>query len=682
MKSRPISNGASVLWVCALCALYDLCDLCDFGVRSARLGDYSAIGQVTNADYFNLTGSQGISELCAWIKNPVYSFVCPRETAGNYTVGPKNSALCAEGVDVAMSSSEFGNVSVSFGKDELESFRSVNVNNPEEYVYALPLSRYAAPNVLYDGAQVSLLFPEGAGGFASLPSNIFNCFNASAASLRDYYGVEDSLQGSESTAQGSVMFVGTGDRSVNPYAINEYLSLQGLVPNVPLQFSEWGPPNNASQCFEPDVDCAEQMLDTQTQQAFAPQAITFYTPTVNILHQALNGTIDPSVANKYLVMAGYSESEAKDLMDNVDPKNHDHKIAAKKILEQYVLEFFTNTTDSKVRPQVVSLSWTSGEYSSSYEVLEEALKKLALDGMTIMVASGDDGASGNGEKCYNAKNPLVGNHEVMVWPIVSPWVTAVGGTQIMATKDNPDGTEVVCSLATNGGITSGGGFAGSIFPSHLYGRPAWQEQAVTGYLSSNNASTFEGFPTKTTPGYNPEGRAFPDISMYGSWFPTLDSASALRDNSGTSLSAPMAAAIFTLANQKLMEDGYGIIGYANPMLYWMGENCTEAYNDITIGNNKAGAEGADCLYGFPAAPGWDAATGFGSINFGPFVECAKRYQDEVRSKGLEMLPDGSFNTAAALPSNGGSSPSRSPGHLVVISSSLVAGAIALLAALD
>ena len=88
-----------------------------------------------------------------------------------------------------------------------------------------------------------------------------------------------------------------------------------------------------------------------------------------------------------------------------------------------------------------------------------------------------------------------------------------------------------------------------------------------------------------------------------------------------------------------MRDGYDIIGYANPMLYWMGENCTDAFNDITIGDITAtNTGGEECLFGFPAAPGWDAATGFGSINFGPFVECAKRYQDEVRNKGLEILP--------------------------------------------
>ena len=113
--------------------------------------------------------------------------------------------------------------------------------------------------------------------------------------------------------------------------------------------------------------------------------------------------------------------------------------------------------------------------------------------------------------------------------------------------------------------------------------------------------------------------------------------------SGTSLSAPFMASFFTLVNEKLFRDGYKTIGYANPMLYWMGENCTDAINDVTIGNNQPNkGDGDNCLNGFPAAPGWDAVTGLGTIQFEPFVKCAKRHQDEVRSKGLELLPGGSY----------------------------------------
>ena len=79
------------------------------------------------------------------------------------------------------------------------------------------------------------------------------------------------------------------------------------------------------------------------------------------------------------------------------------------------------------------------------------------------------------------------------------------------------------------------------------------------------------------------------------------------------------------------------------MIYWMGKSCKEAFEDVTIGNIQASSKG-DCLFGYPAATGWDAATGFGTMKFPAFVECAKRNQDVVRSKGLEFLPDGSYRS--------------------------------------
>ena len=336
---------------------------------------------------------------------------------------------------------------------------------------------------------------------------------------------------------------------------------------------------------------------------------------------------------------------------------------------------------------MVSLSWTFGYplLANSFEVFESGLKNLTLSGITILVSSGDSGASGSYNAtpttCLSGINPLVANQqegENGVWPAVSPWVTAVGGTQFLATADNPQ-AEVVCSSRTGGGITSGGGFAGSDFPQDLYSMPSWQKTAVERYLAENNQSTFAAFPTADTPGWNPTGRAFPDIAAYGAWFPVIDWSGRLTPTSGTSLSAPMVAALFSLANQALKRDGYDFIGYANPMLYWMGENCTDSFNDVTIGDNQAGENdnGELCSFGFPAAPGWDAATGLGSINFGPFVECAKRYQDEVRNKGLEILPDGSYR---GLPPNG-SNPTQPPtsGQLTVSASTVVLAFLSFLA---
>ncbi len=642
--------------------------------------------------YFNLTPSEAIGDFGAWYWNVPLVFEC-----SNVTVGPANPELCVDKVEVAMQSSSFGNATASFDAGQLEELRSIEVgSNRSAYVYGLPLSEYAKPNALYERAEILLLSTDDTVlGNIPIPTPvIYNYYNASAASLRKYYGVPPEVQGNELVRQSSTLTPGTVFAAVNASAVAEYLELQGLVPNVPLQVRDQ-PPNNVVQyCIDvPDNgSCGEAMLDVQAQQAFAPQAITFFTPASVPIAQL------EAQAAEYLMGRGYPAKEISKEIERVGPAllqgsfnettssgnsslDDDLSEFYNSFMERYFIDFVRNVTTRAEPIQVASLSWTN-LYPVSPEVLEEGLKNLTMrGGISLLVASGDGGASGvpGSDDCLPEDGPLVGN-QAGYWPVVSPWVTTVGGTQFLATEQSPEGTEVVCSGLSNGGVTSSGGFAGPAYPASLYSMPAWQKKFAERYLSENNATTFAGFPSKDTPGFNPTGRAFPDIAMYAAWFPVLDEQGAMSPSSGTSLAAPMAAAMFTLANQQLLADGYEVIGYANPMIYWMGENCTEAFQDITVGNNKAGEDGGNCLYGFPAAPGWDPATGFGSIKFDPFVTCAKRYQDEVRSKGLEILPDGTLNTAAATPGGGGDKPGSSASGFC-LPSLMLAASIAMLAAL-
>jgi subtilase family serine protease len=607
----------------------------------------------TDPSYFELNPSQAILNWTSWNQNAAFIFQCPGEIEP-YIVGVDNPELCLDRIEVRMGSSEFGNVSAVFEKDQLNDLRSTNVQNASLYVYGLPLNKYALPNALYESASFSLYFESESEpvSFSQATPTIWNYFNSSASTLREYYGIDDAIQGTDETVQGSVLYFGVTGSAVNRTAVDEYLNLQGLVPHTQLQISDWGPANNISSCSQPGDPCSETMLDVQTQQAFAPKAVTFFTPTEIPLGQVLEA----------LTMSGYTDAEARNFTQEIigTPSLEDLpgflRQILKDLLTQYYKDFIQNVTSSEERIQVASLSWSSSYYSeaTSFEILEEGLKELALSGITIFVSSGDAGASGTtSDGCLSADSPMMADDIQESWPTVSPWVTVVGGTQFLASTEDPQGAEVVCNTMTNGGITSGGGFAGDVFPAELFSTPAWQEKAVKAYLSENNSSTFDGFPTKNTPGYNPNGRAFPDISMYAAWFPTLKIDGSPNTQAGTSLSAPTAAAMISLVNQKLLESGYDVVGYANPMIYWMGENCTEAFRDVTIGNNQAGKNVEDCLYGFPASAGWDAATGFGSINFEPLVACAKRYQDEVRNQGLELLPDGTFNLAAARSSGDG-----------------------------
>merc|ERR1719203_1385367 len=94
--------------------------------------------------------------------------------------------------------------------------------------------------------------------------------------------------------------------------------------------------------------------------------------------------------------------------------------------------------------------------------------KLALRGVTILVASGDDGAASflarkylHGRPCWSI--PLVGLQ--VSWPASSEWVTSVGATIGAGLGVEP---EVACSVNASGPaaetnfsilITTGGGYS-------------------------------------------------------------------------------------------------------------------------------------------------------------------------------------------------------------------------------
>ena len=77
---------------------------------------------------------------------------------------------------------------------------------------------------------------------------------------------------------------------------------------------------------------------------------------------------------------------------------------------------------------------------------------------------------------------------------------------------------------------------------------------------------------------------------------------------GTSAATPLWAATVALINQDLKKKGLREVGFANPALYWMGENAArlspQPFHDVSAGNNL----------GFDAAAGWDFATGWGTMD--------------------------------------------------------------------
>jgi len=341
---------------------------------------------------FGLTRSEGISNLGSWAGNPMLDFTCTGPDDQPYVVGPANPELCVEQTEVTMSSELFGNVTVVFDADQLSELRSVNPTDPTQYVWGLPLNKYAVPNAYYERISFNVTFsiedvPNMKRKVGPNPGYIVNPFNASAASLREYYGVDPSLQGSNETVQGSAMFFGRGIGAINTTAASEYLALQGLVPNVPLQISDWAPKNNVSACADgdPDDNCGEPQLDVETQQAFAPQAVTFFAPTEDL---PLSYYVEAARS------AGYTEDQIQQILDNFEAEGKDSPDVQPFIdalepaaLKAYFLAFVNNVTSSEERVQVVSLSWFADytDGTGDFKVFEDALKNLTLSGITVRV---------------------------------------------------------------------------------------------------------------------------------------------------------------------------------------------------------------------------------------------------------------------------------------------------------
>lgn len=237
--------------------------------------------------------------------------------------------------------------------------------------------------------------------------------------------------------------------------------------------------------------------------------------------------------------------------------------------------------------------------------------KLALRGVSVLIASGDDGASGT-----EAQEDLAAcSQSHPEYPAGSPWVTAIGATQLANaftpvcsyTSDNvivrcQDEREVVCSSSLGGHITSGGGF------SEDAPRPWYQKEAVEKYLrQQDNPVPPIGGAWK----YNVTGRGYPDISALGNNF-LVWMGDHFTPVSGTSASTPLVAAMVARLNEERLEQGMPPLGFLNPLIYKLGSEHPEVFNDVVVGDNRCTAAGC-CEIGFGAARGWDAATGFGSL---------------------------------------------------------------------
>lgn len=230
--------------------------------------------------------------------------------------------------------------------------------------------------------------------------------------------------------------------------------------------------------------------------------------------------------------------------------------------------------DTALSPSVISISWGSAEAGWTEQAMaafDAAFQDAAAMGVTVCVASGDNGASDG-----------VNDGELHVdFPASSPHVIACGGTKLVASGSSISGEVVWNELSGGGGATGGG-------VSRIFALPDWQ-------VDSN-------IPAAPT---NFQGRGVPDIAADADPTTGYDVQVDGRTGvfGGTSAVAPLAAGLIALINQQLASEQNGqTLGYLNPLLY--SAHLQSALGDVTEGDND----------GYMAGPGWDACTGLGSPN--------------------------------------------------------------------
>ncbi|WP_263368335.1 S53 family peptidase [Edaphobacter bradus] len=228
--------------------------------------------------------------------------------------------------------------------------------------------------------------------------------------------------------------------------------------------------------------------------------------------------------------------------------------------------------DTTNKPSVISISWGSAEVNwtaQSMQALDAACQSAAALGVTITVASGDNGSTdgvGNGQNNVD-------------FPASSPHVLGCGGTRLQGSGSTISSEVVWNELASNEG--AGGGGVSNVFPL-----PSWQ--------SGSNVPK----PTNST-----GGRGVPDVC--GDADPATGYNIRVDGQNmvigGTSAVAPLWAGLIAVANKATGKSA----GFLQPLIY--SAKGKAAFNDITSGTNYEGTP-----VGFAAGPGWDACTGLGS----------------------------------------------------------------------
>jgi subtilase family serine protease len=260
---------------------------------------------------------------------------------------------------------------------------------------------------------------------------------------------------------------------------------------------------------------------------------------------------------------------------------------------------------------VISQSFSATEQTfpskQSLKDLRGAYLAAARSGVTVLAASGDSGAA---DVKFNEVTYYL--HPVTSWPDSDPLVTGVGGIRLHLSASGhnvkpPTVWNDTYNVAANEFVNGNAGpnpLAGGGGKSVIFTRPSYQN-GVRGIVGGRRG----------VPDISMSAACSGSVDMYQSfpgqpagWYPTC----------GTSEATPEFAGIVALADQVA---GHRL-GAINPYLYQLSARHAPGIVDVVTGNNTVSFRQGGKLHtvgGFSARPGYDLASGVGTVNAPDFV---------------------------------------------------------------
>lgn len=381
--------------------------------------------------------------------------------------------------------------------------------------------------------------------------------------------------------------------------IRNFQTLSGLAiryPTIIIPPSGIDPGPAATTCSETGTPSCSHPSDLVSEQAEA---------TLDVQRA---GSVAPGAAVKLIVSANTASSDGL----------------------QTAIEYAIDTTP--VPANILSISYLSCEAdngSTTVHSIDDLFSQAAMEGISVVVASGDSGVAGCADHTQPPPAVQVAGTNALC---SSGHVTCVGGTEFADTA-NP---------SAYWGFNNGSGYLSAL---GYIPEGAWNESSST-QLGATGGGISAYIPTPSwqagtgVPGR--QGRYTPDIAFAAStregYFTCLaaQGGACVTSNgifhfivsSGTSASAPSMAGIAALLNQTTGSAQANI----NPRLYALAANPSNAvFHDVTVAssgvtnctlatpslcnNSTPGPSGlSGGLPGYMVGTGYDLATGLGSID--------------------------------------------------------------------